>query len=162
MKGIHTVAGRSDWNGGLRILKRSSLLRGVSVCLLGWIFVGWWGNGHANDLLLRCAVTSLDKILDFHEPTGIRGTVQFIDIEGQTLWLNWEQRSDDRPLFKSGWWAVPGKPMLAVHPADTRQFEALQRIPRGTRLELIIQLDEEGKRRILSYKDLSLPPEVPL
>ena len=35
-------------------------------------------------------------------------------------------------------------------------------LQKGTAVELIIQLDSEGKRRILSFRSMSEPPEVPL
>ena len=43
--------------------------------------------------------TFLTNILNFKDQTGIRGTLQFIDFESQTLWLDWQERSDDRPAF---------------------------------------------------------------
>lgn len=104
----------------------------------------------------------LGQVLDFREPTGIRGRIRFIDVAAQEIWLDWEQRSDDRPLFGTGWKLVPGEPTLAVHPSDPAQFEALQQFQRGTPLEMVIQLDEAGHRRILSYRDVSVPPKIPL
>jgi len=57
---------------------------------------------------------------------------------------------------------VPGEATLAVHPTDPTQFDELQQIPKGTAIEMVIQLDQDGQRRILSYQGLSLPPKVPL
>ena len=53
--------------------------------------------------------TFLTNILNFKDPTGIRGTLRFLDLEEETIWLNWEYRSDDRPLFHGGWKPVPGE-----------------------------------------------------
>ena len=106
--------------------------------------------------------TFLTGILDFHDPTGIRGSLRYIDKEEKIIWLDWTQRSDDRPLFNAGWTWVPGEATLAVHPTDPTQFDQLQQIPKGTAIEMVIQLDQDGQRRILSYQDLSLPPKVPL
>jgi len=106
--------------------------------------------------------TFLKGILDFHDPTGIRGSLRYIDKEEKIIWLDWTQRSDDRPLFIAGWKWVPGEATLAVHPTDPTQFDQLQQIPKGTAIEMVIQLDQGGQRRILSYQDLSLPPKVPL
>ena len=106
--------------------------------------------------------TFLTGILDFHDPTGIRGSLRYIDKEEKIIWLDWTQRSDDRPLFIAGWKWVPGEATLAVHPTDPTQFDQLQQIPKGTAIEMVIQLDQDGQRRILSYQDLSLPPKVPL
>jgi len=47
--------------------------------------------------------TFLTGILDFHDPTGIRGSLRYIDKEEKIIWLDWTQRSDDRPLFNAGW-----------------------------------------------------------
>jgi hypothetical protein len=102
------------------------------------------------------------NILNFKEPTGIRGTFRYIDLEGTIIWLDWKERSDDRPYFQIGWKLVPGDATLAVHPKDLDQFYKLQQFKKGAAIEMIIQLDSKGKRRILSYHDLSLPPKVPL
>ncbi len=106
--------------------------------------------------------TFLQHILNFKNPTGIRGTLRYIEQDTRILWLNWEERSDDRPLFYTGWKRVPGDPTLAVHPTDDKQFAALKHLPPGTPLELIIQIDSEGNRRILSWHDPSMSPKVPL
>jgi len=106
--------------------------------------------------------TFLTDILNFREPTGIRGTVRYIDQTEHNIWLNWEQRSDDRPLFDTGWKLVPEDTTLLVYPQDSTQYQELEHIPKGTPIEMVIQLDPEGHRRILSYQDLSQPGKVPL
>lgn len=106
--------------------------------------------------------TFLQSILDFRQPTGIRGIIRFIDKDEQIVWLNWEQRSDDRPLFQGGWNDVPGEATLAVHPQDSSQISQLQAMSAGTSVEMVIQLDQEGRRRILTFRDRSVPPKVPL
>ena len=103
----------------------------------------------------------LKSVLNFDEPTGIRGTLRYIERDEQIVWLNWEERSDDRPLFQSGWHMVPGDATLAVHPANAEQFAELQQLANGTALEMIIQANEFGHRRILSYQDRSAP-KIPL
>lgn len=105
--------------------------------------------------------TFLTDVLNFTKPTGIRGTVQYIDFDGPVLWLNWHQRSGD-PSFKMGWHPVPGEAMLAVHPHDLDSIVDLRNLKKGTAVELIIQLDSEGKRRILSFRSMSEPRDVPL
>ena len=106
--------------------------------------------------------TFLKSVLDFREPTGIRGTVRYWDQEEQVLWIDWESRSDDRPLFTTGWMNVPGDPTLAVHPSEPELLQAFPRMPKGTAIEMVVQLDPEGKRRILSFVDLTHPRKVPL
>ncbi|MYD31663.1 MAG: hypothetical protein F4201_06070 [Nitrospira sp. SB0677_bin_15] len=105
--------------------------------------------------------TFLTDILNFTKPTGIRGTVQYIDFDGPVLWLNWHQRSGD-PSFEMGWHPVPGEAMLAVHPHDLDSIVDLRTLRKGTAVELIIQLDSDGKRRILSFRRMSEPRDVPL
>ena len=105
--------------------------------------------------------TFLTDVLNFTKPTGIRGTVRYIDFDGPVLWLNWHQRSGD-PSFEMGWHTVPGEAMLAVHPRDTDSIVDLRALRKGTAVELIIQLDSEGKRRILSFRTMSQPRDVPL
>ena len=106
--------------------------------------------------------TFLDHILDFHEPTGIRGKLKYIEIAEQIVWLDWEERSDARPLFATNWKRVPGEPTLAVHPTTTPQLEELRQFPKGTALELIIKDDGKGHRHILSFRNMAIPPKVPL
>jgi hypothetical protein len=106
--------------------------------------------------------TFLTDILNFREPTGIRGTVRYIDQAEHNIWLNWEQRSDDRPLFNTDWKLVPEGTTLLVYPQDSTQYQELEHITKGTPIEMVIQLDPEGHRRILSYQDLSQPGKVPL
>ena len=105
--------------------------------------------------------TFLTDVLNFTKPTGIRGTVRYIDFDGPVLWLNWHQRSGD-PSFEMGWHTVPGEAMLAVHPHESESIVDLRALRKGTAVELIIQLDSEGKRRILSFRSMSQPPKVPL
>jgi hypothetical protein len=106
--------------------------------------------------------TFLTAILNFREPTGIRGTLRYIDKEEQGIWLNWEQRSDDRPLFDTGWKLVPEGTTLLVYPQDSAQYQELEPLKKGTTIEMVIQLDEKGHRRILSYQDLSQGRKIPL
>lgn len=106
--------------------------------------------------------TFIKGITNFSEPTGIRGTVRYLEKDRQTLWLDWEQRSDARPLFETGWKFVPGEATLAVQPRDSEQWEKLLGLSKGLPLELIIQDDGKGHRHILSYQDISGPPKIPL
>ena len=106
--------------------------------------------------------TFLTNILNFREPTGIRGKVRYIDEAEQNIWLNWEQRSDDRPLFDTGWKLVPEGTTLLVYPQDSAQYKELEQIAKGTPIEMVIQFDQEGHRRILSYQNLSQPRKIPL
>ena len=106
--------------------------------------------------------TFIKGITNFSQPTAIRGTVRYIEKDRQTLWLNWEQRSDERPLFESGWKLVPGDATLAVQPRDSEQWEKLSTLSKGLPLELIVQDDGKGHRHILSYEDISGPPKIPL
>ena len=106
--------------------------------------------------------TFLTNILNFREPTGIRGTVRYINKGEKNIWLDWEQRSDDRPAFDTGWKLVPEGTTLLVYPQNATQYEELQLMKNGTPIEMIIQLDPEGHRRILSYQDLSQGRKIPL
>lgn len=106
--------------------------------------------------------TFIKGITNFSEPTGVRGTVRYIEKDRETLWLNWKQRSDARPLFETGWNFVPGDATLAVQPRDSEQWEKLLNLSNDLPLELIIQDDGKGHRHILSYEDISGGPKVPL
>ena len=131
-----------------------------TVLLLGLMIAAF--PAHALETEPHPLDTFLTGILNFQDPTGIRGTLRYIDKAEQTIWLNWEQRSDDRPLFETGWKLVPSDATLLVYPDNPAQFEKLEHISKGTPIEMIIQMGKEGRRRILSYQDLSLPREIPL
>ncbi|WP_342347071.1 hypothetical protein, partial [uncultured Nitrospira sp.] len=105
--------------------------------------------------------TFIKGITNFSEPTGVRGTVRYIEKDRETLWLNWKERSDARPLFETEWKFVPGDAMLAVQPRDSEQWEKLLNLSNDLPLELIIQDDGKGHRHILSYEDISGGPKVP-
>ncbi|MGD9849705.1 MAG: hypothetical protein AB7T38_00425 [Nitrospirales bacterium] len=106
--------------------------------------------------------TFIKGITNFSKPTGIRGTLRYIEKDRETIWRDWERRSDDGPLFTTGWKLVPGETTLAVQPRDSEQWEKLSGLSKGLPLEMVIQDDGKGHRHILSYQDLSLLPKVPL
>ena len=106
--------------------------------------------------------TFLTAILSFRDPTGIRGTHRYIAKEEQGIWLNWEQRSDDRPLFDTDWKLVPEDTTFLVNPQDSAQYKELEQIAKGTAIEMVIQFDPKGHRRILSYQNLSQLRKIPL
>ncbi len=85
-----------------------------------------------------------------------------MDTDEHILWLNWEERSDDRPLFHKGWKSIPGEALLAIHPFDHEQFTNLNTVATGTRLQLIIQEISKGKRQILSWQSMQGPPKTPI
>ena len=106
--------------------------------------------------------TFLKSILNFREPTGIRGTIRYVDKAEKNIWLNWEQRSDDRPLFGTGWKLVPEGTTLLVYPMDAAQYQELEPLAKGTPIEMVIQFDQKKHRVILSYQDLSQGRKIPL
>jgi hypothetical protein len=57
---------------------------------------------------------------------------------------------------------VPEGTTLLVYPQDSAQYQELEPLAKGTPIEMVIQLDPEGHRRILSYQDLSQPRKIPL
>ncbi|GJL62853.1 MAG: hypothetical protein NPIRA04_15070 [Nitrospirales bacterium] len=119
-------------------------------------------SGHALETEPHPLDTFLDNVLDFQEPTGIRGKLRYIEVEEEIIWLDWEARSNDGPLFKKDWQLIPGESTLAVHPTAASQFQKLQALPKGTPLELIIKDDGKGHRHILSFHDMTAPPKVPI
>lgn len=57
---------------------------------------------------------------------------------------------------------MPEDTTLLVYPQDSVQYKALEPMDKGTPIEMIIQFDQKGHRRILSYQDLSQPRKIPL
>lgn len=145
-----------------RQVSRFSLLRLFSLAVCG-SFIFSISTAHAQfETEPHPMDTFIKGITNFSEPTGIRGTLRYIEKDRETLWLDWEQRSDDGPLFTTGWKLVPGEATLAVQPRDSEQWEKLSDLSKGLPLEMVIQDDGKGHRHILSYQDLSVPPKVPL
>jgi hypothetical protein len=102
------------------------------------------------------------KLLDFREPTTIQGRVRLIDEVEQALWLDWEMRLDVYGPGRKEWRNIEGEFLLLLHALDSEQFARLRAVEVGSRLLLVVQSDEDGRRRILAYQDARLPPQFPL
>ena len=105
---------------------------------------------------------SATQLLDFTSPTTIQGRLRLVDPAEQTIWLDWDRRLEDQSPGPKVWRRLEGDFMLLVYARNTGQFDALKGLAPGTRLELVIQSNEKGHRIILSYVDLSGPPQTPL
>ncbi len=101
-------------------------------------------------------------LLDFHEPTTIQGRVRLIDEAEEAVWLDWEMRLDVSVPNRKEWRSIEGEFLLLLYALDSEQFARLKLVEAGTRLLLIVQSDEDGRRRILTYQDARLPPRFPL
>ena len=102
------------------------------------------------------------QLLDFTNPTTIQGQLRLVDPSQQAIWLDWDRRLESHSPGHNAWRRLEGDFMLLVYARDSGQFDALRSLTPGTRLELIIQSNEKGHRVILSYVDLSRPPQTPL
>jgi len=102
------------------------------------------------------------EFLDFSNPTTIEGLIRFVDVSERAIWLQWDRRLEDHPSGKKVWRTLGGEFMLLVYPRDGLQFDMLKELAPGTRLRMVIQSNDTGRRSILSYADPSVPPEVPL
>lgn len=102
------------------------------------------------------------KLLDFREPTTIQGRVRLIDEAEQALWLDWEMRLDVSVPGRKEWRKIEGEFLLLLYAFDSEQFDRLKLVEAGTHLLLVVQSDEDGRRRILAYQDARLPPQFPL
>jgi hypothetical protein len=102
------------------------------------------------------------EFLDFSNPTTIEGLIRFVDVSERAIWLQWDRRLEDHPSGKKVWRTLGGEFMLLVYPRDGVQFDTLKELTPGTRLRMVIQSNDTGRRLILSYADPSVPPEVPL
>jgi hypothetical protein len=101
------------------------------------------------------------ELLDFSEPTAIRGRIRFIDVTEQGVWLDWDQRLEVQPTGKKAWRTLEGQFMLLVYPKDAAQFEGIKILKPGTVLQFVIQSKDKGRRIILSFTEPA-PPESPL
>jgi len=102
------------------------------------------------------------QLLDFTNPTTIQGRLRLLDPAEQAIWLDWDRRLEGQLPGHKAWRRLEGDFMLLVYAKDTGQFNALKGLVLGTKLELVIQSNEKGHRIILSYVDLSRPPQTPL
>ncbi len=101
-------------------------------------------------------------LLDFRKPTTIQGRVRLIDEAEQAVWLDWEMRLDVSGPNRKEWRPIEGEFLLLLYALDAEQFNCLKLTEVGTRLLLVVQSDEDGRRRILAYQDTRLPPQFPL
>jgi hypothetical protein len=102
------------------------------------------------------------QLLDFTNPTTIQGRLRLVDAADQAIWLDWDRRLEGQSQEPKVWRRLEGDFILLVYARNAGQFDALKGLAPGTRLELVIQSNEKGHRIILSYADLSLPPQMPL
>lgn len=102
------------------------------------------------------------QLLDFTNPTTIQGRLRLVDPADQAIWLDWDRRLEGQSPGPKVWRRLEGDFMLLVYARNIGQFDALKGLAPGTRLELVIQSNEKGHRIILSYVDLSRPPQMPL
>ncbi|MGH7227633.1 MAG: hypothetical protein ACREIH_00350 [Nitrospiraceae bacterium] len=102
------------------------------------------------------------QLLDFTDPTTIQGQLRLVDPSQQAIWLDWDWRLESQSPGHHAWRRLEGDFMLLVYARDLVQFDALKSLTPGTRLQLVIQSNEKGHRVILSYVDLSRPPQMPL
>lgn len=85
-----------------------------------------------------------------------------IDEAEQALWLDWEMRLDVYGPGRKEWRNIEGQFLLLLHGLDSEQFARLRAVEVGSRLLLVVQSDEDGRRRILAYQDARRPPQFPL
>lgn len=102
------------------------------------------------------------QLLDFTNPTTIQGQLRLVDQAEQAIWLDWDLRLERQSEGRKVWRKLEGDFMLLVYAKEAVQFDALKSLAPGSRLELVIQTNEKGHRVILSYVDLSHPPQTPL
>ncbi len=100
--------------------------------------------------------------LDFSRPTSIEVRVRFIDRAERAIWVDVDRRFEVQDSGKGVWQDVPGDLMLQLYPRDGAQFDLLTAYRPGTPLQIVIQQDREGRRLILSYRESSDPPRLPL
>ena len=106
--------------------------------------------------------TFLTNVLNFTNPTGIRGTIRYIDLRRTGPLVELASTRRRSAVIRNGMAHGPGEALLAVHPHPSESIVDLRALRNGTAVELIIQLDSHGKRRILSFRAMSRPPDVPL
>ncbi|HET8580170.1 MAG TPA: hypothetical protein VFL31_04155, partial [Nitrospiraceae bacterium] len=102
------------------------------------------------------------QLLDFTNPTTIQGRLRLVDQGEQAIWLDWDWRLEGQSPGHKVWRGLEGDFMLLVYARDPSQFDTIKGLVLGTRLELVIQTNEKGHRVILSYVDVSHPPQTPL
>ncbi|MGH7207311.1 MAG: hypothetical protein ACREI2_14010 [Nitrospiraceae bacterium] len=102
------------------------------------------------------------QLPDFTNPSTVQGQLRLVDPAEQAIWLDWDRRLERQSPGHKVWRRLEGDFMLLVYARNTGQFDALTSLAPGTRLELVIQSNEKGHRIILSYVDLSRPPQTPL
>lgn len=130
----------------------------VLVTVAIWMTASAWSQGLEERAPRE---PSFQEKLDFTEPTVIRGRLRMVDRDEGAIWLDWEQRLEERSMFPKGWTSIKDGSILLLYPRDRNQFRALDRLPTGTALEMVVQLTDDDRRRILSFKNLDESSGLP-
>jgi hypothetical protein len=68
----------------------------------------------------------------------------------------------ETPAGARRWERVEGNYLVVFYPTDIAQQERIRNIPPGSMLELVVQQDDQGRRRILSIDEPTDSPKLPL
>ena len=91
---------------------------------------------------------SIIQQMQFDTPTRIAGRLVTFDTYDDAIWIEWTHQHD------GGLWR-PVRPgmQFKVFPRDTGMMDFFRTLTPGTVLRMIIQRDEEGRRRVLALDD---------
>lgn len=91
---------------------------------------------------------SIIQQMQFDAPTRIAGRLVTFDTYEDAIWIEWTHQHDG-----GRWRPVPPGMQFKVFPRDTGMMEFFRALAPGTALRMIIQRDEEGRRRVLALDD---------
>jgi hypothetical protein len=88
--------------------------------------------------------------------------VRFFDSSDGGLWLDWDAELAETPSGGRRWERIEGNYLVVFYPKDIAQREQIRSIPPGRVLQLVVQQDDQGRRRILFFDELTDSPKLPL
>ena len=102
----------------------------------------------AQEIPLSGPFDSIIQQMQFDTPTRIAGRLVTFDTYEDAIWIEWTHQHDGEL-----WRPVPPGMQFKLYPRDAGMMEFFRALAPGTTLRMIIQRDEEGRRRVLALDD---------
>ena len=86
--------------------------------------------------------------MKFEQPTRIVGRFRSLDGYEDAVWIDWTHLYDG-----TGWRVVRSQAMFKVLPRDAGMMEFFRALKQGTSLNMTVQQDQDGNRRIIELDE---------
>lgn len=97
---------------------------------------------------LQVPFDSIIQEMRFEKPTRIMGVFVMLDAYDNAVWIEWTYRRDG-----GRWVPIGGHRQFKVLPRNPGMMELFKALKPGANLQLTIQADEDGNRRVLELDE---------